>query len=97
LFSIFWLVLGRYGGSFNIPLYGLTTLALILYFVCLTLGRGKSVVSIWLGLSIVAVSMASYRYLYLYSDQHINVVSKGLEVMNVSLPAFVFAILVPTT
>ncbi len=96
LFSIFWLVLGRYGGSFNIPLYGLTTLSLILYFVCLTVGRGKSVVSTWLGLSIVAVSMVSYRYFYLYSDQHINVVSKGLEVMNVSLPLFIFAILVPT-
>jgi len=96
LFSIFWLVLGRYGGSFNIPLYGLTTLSLILYFVCLTIGHGNFVVKTTLGLSIVAVSMASYRYYYLYSDQHINVVSKGLKVMDVSLPVFVFAILVST-
>jgi len=96
LFSIFWLVIGRYGGSFNIPLYGLTTLSLILYFICLTVGRENSVQSTLLGLSIMAVSMVSYRYLYLYSDEHINVVSKGLAVMDVSLPVLILAILVPT-
>lgn len=68
LIGFFWLALGRSNNTFNIPLYGLTTLSMTLSFCALfvsqTINRSKLFACLWIGFLAIFIYLWFYRAPY---------------------------------